>query len=440
MPSFFFDPFRARKGARAERLAISRRSGARLLGGGGLLLLTIHPGVSQDALRYSLAGQAAMEAHRLQPDAMPYTVKSGDFKLLMAPTAALEWNDNVNLVRDHAQQDFVFRPVLNLSMSYPLTDRNLLLLNLGAGYQQYFQHNELSTWYLASGSMLSFDMAVKDVLINFHDQFSYSRDAALEAAVAETSQFGNIFNDAGVRGTWDLNDLTLSLGYDHINFASPAAQFSSQDRATESLSSQAGLKFSPRITAGLEATAALTSYDKLVLNDNTSYSAGIYADWRPGSFLRIQPRIGYTITQFQHTSQSIQTADVNSWYADLTVNHAITDAITYSLSAGHEIRTGIGSDTIEDWYARPSVDWNIVQHLTLRTALTCEHGSTGTGNVQGNLMEVYDYAGFDITLGHEFTSRLYLALNFRVTIRGSSLPARQYEQNLASLQLTYTLK
>ena len=419
-------------GLRMLRLsAICRRSLATAV------ILTGQLCPAQEALRNSLAGDAAAAARRLQPDSMPYTVKSGDLKLLITPSLGLDWNDNINISTSDAQKDFVLHPLLQLSASYPLTQRNLLELNVGIGYQKYFHHDELSTWSLQSGSGLSFDISVKDFLINLHDRLSFSRDSATEAAVAGTAQFGLINNAAGVLITWDLEDVTFSLGYDHANYISPATQFQSQDRASELFTARVGLKLNPRLTIGVETTAAFTAYDQLVLNNNSSFSAGVYADWQPGSYFRFQPHAGYTVTQFQHTSRSIETTDLGSWYADLTVDHRITEGVSYLLSAGHEVRAGIQSDAVQDWYVRPSVDWKVVKNLSLQTFLTFEHGASGAGNVRGNLTETYDYIGGGLNLSHAITDRFSLALSYRRTIRSSSTSGRGYTQNVAGLQISY---
>jgi hypothetical protein len=220
---------------------------------------------------------------------------------------------------------------------------------------------------------------------------------------------------------------------------------------------RAGFKFNPQLTVGVEGTASFTTYDHAVLNDNQSYSAGLYADWNPGTYFHIQPRAGYTIYQFQHTSQSaqifdltpsgtpitapagesIQTSDLNSWYADLTVSHEASEAVSYSFSAGHEIRLGIESDVIEDWYIRPNIKWTIIKDLRLNTSLLYEHGNQGAGNVSGNLTETYDHYGGGLVISYPLMKMLMVSLNYRLTLRSSDIPDRGYAQNLVGLRFTY---
>jgi outer membrane protein assembly factor BamA len=392
---------------------------------------------AQEALRNSMAGDAAAEARTLQMQNQNYTFKNGDFMMLLAPSLNLAWNDNVNLSDTNAEDDFIVSPTLGITSSYPLTQRNLLQLNVTVGYNDYINHSYLSTWYLQSGSELSFDIYIKDFWINLHDQFSYVQDSSQNANVANTGSYGTFQNTAGLSGTWDLNDVTLALGYDHQNILSTSSQFDEINHDSEMFFARSGFKVHPKITVGLESTASFTTYDQEVLNDNAAYSIGVYADVRPDAFFRIQPRVGYTIYQFQHTSQSIQTSNLNSWYADLNITHQPTDFLSYSLDAGHEVSLGIQSDVTEDWYIRPSISWNIIRNLSLQTSFFYEYGSQGVGNILNNFTENYSWYGGRIGLGYPIAKRLTLGLSYQLTLRSSSIADRGYAQNVVGLQLTY---
>jgi hypothetical protein len=293
---------------------------------------------------------------------------------------------------------------------------------------------------------------IKDVWINFHDRMSASQDPAAEPALTGTARYGTFNNAAGLTTTWDLEDLILTLGYDHANYLSLTKQYSYLNRSSELPVARAGFQFDSRLTAGIEGSASYTTYDQNVLNDNQSYSGGLYADWKPGPYFDVQPRAGYVVYELQHTSrsipphfyfgipptvESIQTSDVNTWYADLTVSHQATRAISYGLSGGHEIRPGIESDLIEDSYFRPSVNWTIIRDMTLNTSLFYEHGSQGAGNVSGNLSETYDWYGGALALSYPVMKNLLVSLNYRLTFRSSDIAEQEYAQNVAGIKFSY---
>ena len=402
-----------------------------------LLPLTLAP--AQEALRNSLAGQAAVEGRHRELESRPYTVKSGDFRLLAMPSLGLDWNDNVNTSQTGSQSDFILRPMLQLNASYPLTAYNLLNVSIGLGYDKYFENDELSGFRLTTGSEVAFDIFIKDFRFDLHDRFQYTQDTASQGGVAGTGSYGSFENTVGLNTTWDLQDLTLTLSYDHQNSISSSDQFSYTDRATEFFVARAGLRLHPTLTAGLEGTVSFTVYDQHVLNDNTGYSAGVYADWQPGPYLHIQPRLGYTIYDFQQTSLVTPAEDLDAWYIDLMITHQPTDTVSYSLNLGHEIRLGIQSDAIEAWYLRPSITWNLMKDLTFGTTLFYEHGNEGQLVNSVNTSEIYDWYGGGLNLSHPLTKKLTLGLNYRLTFRSSNA-SQDYTQNLVGLMLTYQLQ
>jgi len=407
-----------------------------------LLLLAASLASAQDALRYSLAGDAAAEALRHQQESQPYTFKTRDFRLLVTPSLGLDWNDNINVSKIDPRQDFILKPMLRLNGSYPLTARNLLSLSVGVGYDQYFEHDDYSGIRLDTGSAIAFAIYVKDFRIDLHDRFQLRQDAAGQPGIAGTAagRYGFFENTAGLSANWDLQDVILTLGYDHQNYFSSSSQYQYTDRASELIVARGGFKVHPTVTAGVEATSSFTAYDQPVLNNNVAYSAGLYADWQPGHYVSVQPRFGYIVYDFDQTSRFIPAVNQTAWYADLTLTHALSDAVSYSLSAGRELALGTYGDTIEDWYIRPNVSLRIVRNLALNTYLSYEHGTQGLGYISGNLAETYDWLGWGLGLSYPIMKKLTVGLNYRLTLRTSNSPSREYAQNVVGLQLTYRLQ
>jgi outer membrane protein assembly factor BamA len=98
---------------------------------------------------------------------------------------------------------------------------------------------------------------------------------------------------------------------------------------------------------------------------------------------------------------------------------------------------GIQSDLIEETYFRPNMTWTITKDVTLNPSLFYTHGRQGVGNVSGNLSEVYDWYGGALVLSYPLMKKLVLSLNYRLTLRSSDVPARDYAQSIAGIKLSY---
>ena len=388
---------------------------------------------AQEALRYSLTGEAAAVQRGRQKEGQPYSLEAGDLKLLIRPSLDIAYNSNINLYENDAKSDGILRPMLQLNADYPITELNTLNVNVGVGYEFYFQHDEYSSLVLTPGSQLSFDIYIKDLWINIHDTFYYQQDPAIDPSVSGSERYGGFYNTAGLSGVWDLDDIVLSLGYDHYTFISSTSQYDYLDRGTELPVGRAGFRFSSAVTAGLEATGSFNRYDQSLLNNSTGFSVGGYADWQVGEYLKVTPHAGYAAYYFDQTSLSLQAQDQDAWYFGLGVAHRLNEKVSYTLNAGHELRLGIYSDLVDAWYVRPYVNLRVIKDVTLTLGAPYEHGQYKGGGQN----DKYDWFGGSVGLGYQLMEKLTTSLTYRFTIRDSSADDSSYTQNLVELRFSY---
>ncbi len=386
-----------------------------------------------------MAEQAPVAANSVQPEGQPYTFKSGDFRLVVSPTLNLSWNDNVFLTHSNREDDFIIQPAMGFNATYPLTDRNLLNLNLTAGYTFYCNHPDLDSFYLGSGSQLSLDVFVKDFHFNFHDSFSYTENGSAQPAVSDTGAYGTFQNTSGVLGTWDYGDVTATLSYDHQITEATSSQFAQTDASSELFASSLGLKVYPHVTLGGEATGTIMVYQQQALNNNNGWSVGVYGEWTPDAYFSVKPRVGYTVSYFQQTSQLVPASDQDSWYADLTITHQPTRVLTYSLSAGHELQSGVESDALEDYYARANLTWNIMKNVSIGTPISYEYGSQKGGQLSTAYGENFSYYNAGLNVSWSPMTRLTTSLSYQLTVRASDISTGEYAQNVIGLNLAYAL-
>lgn len=126
------------------------------------------------------------------------------------------------------------------------------------------------------------------------------------------------------------------------------------------------------------------------------------------------------------------------------MTHQVTDAISYSLDAGHRVSLGVQSDATSAWFFTPSATWDFRENWSVHVSLSYENGQQGAGSTvvthNSNLVsEDYSYYTGTVGFSHAITKRLDLACNYRLTTRSSTATAQQrgYTQNMVELQLTY---
>src|SRR5436305_10832730 len=231
---------------------------------------------AQDAIRPSLAGQAASEARQQDVSRIPYNLLLGPVRFRVGASVSGEYNDNVTYAETNEQDDFIVTPNLSLDMIWPITQLNTLRLDLGVGYSFYLDHSQYDTdtILIAPKSQIAFDIFVADFRINIHDRMQLQQDPIQEGALSNVVDYGRFENTGGISLLWDLNKLLLQIGYDHYNFVSTTSAFDYLDRNSEIVQGSAAFIVTPTITIGAEGNAVFTRYDQTGLNNNEDYSVG----------------------------------------------------------------------------------------------------------------------------------------------------------------------
>lgn len=434
-----------------------------------VLLLSAAPiARAQDAVRPSLAGEAAAEARRQSIDKIPYNLQLGPMKLRFSATLGFEYNDNVNLSEDASaflpspfgpilvttekQSDFIIRPQINVNALWPLTQLNTLRLDVGIGYAFYMDNSDYNTngLLVTPGSQLAFDIFVGDFRINIHDRFSVEQDPVAEATLSNVADYGRFQNSAGVSILWDLNAAVVTVGYDHYNFISTTDTFEYLDRAAEMVN--ASIAFTPNSTmsVGLEGAFVDTYYDQNVLNDSQTYSAGVFLETQVTSHVKFRVAGGYQNIDFDNTGLVNDPNDLDDYYANALLSHRVNSVLTHSIAAGHETQLGINSNYVVLNYVRHTANWNILYHTLLSTELFYEDaddsGGAGPLFIPGGggflfnpfvAEHIHRYGGA-LTLGYQLTQHVTLGFRYQYTHKDSDQLLRDYSQNRVSLDGTYS--
>ena len=423
---------------------------------------------AQDAIRPSLAGEAAAEARRQSIDKIPYNLQVGPIKFRFSATMGVEYNDNVNLAEDGSvvflsptgpilvttspQEDFILRPQINLDALWPITQLNTLRLDIGIGHAFYLDHSNYDTnsVLISPGSQLAFDIFVGDFRINLHDRFSLEQDPVAEVALSNVADYGRFQNTAGISVLWDLNQAVVTLGYDHYTFISTTTAFDYLDRNADIVSGTIGFTPSSNLTVGLEGSFVNTYYDQNVLNDSRTYSGGAFVEMQLTSYLKLRVAGGYQAIDFDNTGLVNDAHDLNDYYANALLSHRVNSVLTHNLSVGHETQLGVNSNYVKLNYVRHTSTWNIFYHTLFSTELFYEDAddSGGSGilfrpipgvpNINPFVAEHIHRYGGALSLGYQLTPHVTLGFRYQYTQKDSDQPLRDYRQNRVAIDGTYS--
>ena len=403
---------------------------------------------AQDAIRPSLAGEAAAEARRLSTDRIPYNLLAGPIRFRFSATAGVEYNDNINLADIRNEEDVIFRPQVNLNALWPITQLNTLRFDIGIGYGFYAENSDYNTnsVLLSPGSQLAFDVFVGDFRINFHDRFSLQQDPIDQATISNVVDFGRFENTIGVSVLWDLNKAVITAGYDHYTYISMTDRFEYLDRDAEIFMGTASFAVTSTTGVGIESSYVLTRYDQGRLNDSDGFTLGGFVETAITSYLKVRVAGGWQLMEFDSgfvlgeifpnlfQTQFRDQSDLDDFYVNLLISHRVNASFSHSIAAGREAQLGINSNYIELMYARHTATWNIINRTLLATELFYEEAEESGGFI---VEDVERYGGA-ISLGYQLTQHVTLGARYQYTLKDSNVRFRDYRQNRFSLDGTYS--
>jgi len=400
------------------------------------LLLLLSNLRAQEAVRPSLAGEAAAEARRQSIEQIPYNLLAGPVRFRFSITTGIEYNDNINLAEKNKQDDVIIRPQFNIDAIWPVTQLNTLRLDLGLGYAFYLNHSNANTnnVLIAPGSQLAFDIFIQDFRINLHDRFSLQQDPVAQLQLSNVVDYGRFENTAGISVLWDLNKAVLTFGYDHYTYISTTDTFSYLNRNAEELTFSAYFALTSTTGGGLESSAVYNYYDKGFLNDSVSYTVGPFVETQLTNYLRLRASAGYQLINFDSGGGVNDTSDSNNFYAYILLSHRLNAAITQTLAAGHESELGVNSNFVELNYVRHTATWAIINRVLLASELFYEDGDDSGGLFSEHIQR---YGGA-LTLAYQLTPHVTLGLRYQYTQKQSDQPLRDYKQNRVALDATYS--
>ena len=432
------------------------------------LLFSAGIGRAQDAVRPSLAGEAAAEARRQQIDKIPYNLQLGPMKFRFSATMGIEYNDNINLAEDGSylfpslptpilittepQGSIILRPQINVNALWPITQLNTFKIDLGLGYAFYLDHSSYNTnaILVSPGSQLAFDIFVGDFRINIHDRFSVQQDPISEISLSNVADYGRFENTVGVSVLWDLNQAVVTAGYDHYNFIALNDDFEYLDRNADIFSGSIGFTPSATMTVGLEGSVVDTYYDMNVLNDSWSYSAGLFLETQLSSNLKVRIAGGYQAIDFDNTGIVNDAHNLDDYYANLILSHRLNSVFSHNLAIGHESQLGVNSNYVRLNYVRHTSNWNLFYHTLFTTELFYEDAEDSGGmgilflpipgvpNINPFVAEHAHRYGGALSLGYQLTPHVTLGFRYQYTQKDSDQPLRDYRQNRVSIDGTYS--
>jgi hypothetical protein len=407
-----------------------------------LLVLLARPiattALAQEAVRMSMAGAEAAQAYEKAASTPGYyNLEVGPTFWRFAAGLGFQYNDNITLVQNGQEGDFIYSPSVSAHLLWPISDIQSLNITLGAGYSGYIEHSSDNRAYITPNSEVSFNIYTGDFRINLHDRFSISENSYQDPTVVGSGSYSQFQNILGIGVLWDLNKVAVNFGYDHASNLELSGGLGQPDQSSEILSASAGYTLKPGMVLGLEAGGALLNYS--AASTNTPYTSA--TEWNVGSFFQTQVTKylafkadgGYVVSSPQASGALPTARQFSGYYATVAITHRLNQFMQYGLSGGRNFSATLFGGPTDMYTANLSANWKIFPKVSLATSFLYNRG-TQEGVSGGGKFEQY---GPEISLSRTLTQKLSSGLTYHFLARGSDLPGQDYTLNTVSLNFTY---
>ncbi len=368
-----------------------------------------------------------------EPD---YNLRLGPFDVAFAVGLTGEWNDNVNLAPDDEKlDDFILRPFLQTDAVWRLSELNTLRLSLGLSYNYYLNNSEFSSdsVIITPTSAVAFSFFVGDFRITLSNAFSYQEDPLGLPTVSNSATYRRFENQAGIQLDYNLNEqVILTAGYTHYNLWVLDDEFKSLESAVDTVYFRPSIEVSPGVNVGLNTSASFTQFDDEARGDSQNYLVGPFLDYMLTEHTQIYLEVGWQHSEFDGSLAANDNDSLDSCYMRGEISNELNEAFSHRLALSYFAQPDFESNYIDLLRVDYGFDWKLTPYFSLRPVFFYERfESSAQGGEDGNRY------GFQIGFGYRITPSVSLAANYRLLLKDSNLPKRDYTQNAVTLTLSY---
>jgi hypothetical protein len=380
-----------------------------------------------------------------------YNFAIGPIRFALAAGIGVEWNDNITFAERHRKADFIVRPSLDIDATWPMSELHTLRFALGLGYAKYFNHSKFDAEGLlvSPDSQIELRFALGAFQFAVRDRFSYQEDPSDVPPLSNQAVYRRAENQIGMTATWEASEFfKLTGGYDHENLWTVDSEFSSEDRAVDTLFLRPTFQLVPHLSIGLKTAFSFITFDRGEREDGMSLMVGPVLEWKISEATKVVAEAGLQRLSFEGESsfdngffakldpdeRALFRDDDDSTgaYFRFEIANRSGDLFEQSLSASKTAEIGFGSNFYDLFHIEYNATYKGLRSTEIGPAIFYEFYKTS-----GGLDEEASRAGLLFSIRHHVTNALTLGLDYRFLWKDSNIENLSYYQNLIFVSVHY---
>jgi hypothetical protein len=374
----------------------------------------------------------------LTPEPARYNLKFGKLTARIRAAMQFEYSDNINLAATGSEWDLAFAPHGEVGFVYPITEAELLEVNIGLGYTWYLYHPAVSSINIDPKTRFDYRLRIiHPIELRLYDSINVITDPTsrpdLSGLGSRLVDFRILNNTLGALLNWQpTSKWRFSGGYSYGITRSLTEEFQTLDLDTHTFSAGAFYTVSPRLTVGLNGTYSFMNYSTNFSNNAQSYTIGPMAVFRPTEFISLTAAAGYSEMHFSQNGLIGDTSQGNgSLAAQVSVQHKFNRLISHDLTLSNGRTLGLDSNFNENFVAQYGVSARVTGSLTLRSSFSFSN-VRGSGLLGENAQQYLFYIGTGLRLTRLWST----GIGYTFVLKNSDFASRDYLQNRLTLDIS----
>lgn len=370
-----------------------------------------------------------------------YGHRLGKVQMHYGASLASSFTDNRNLTSANQESDLGVTARVNVGGLYDINERQKLQIDLGIGYSWWLESNARDGLSIAPSTHIDYFFNLGDVRISLANNSSTSASAVDRYEYAggdgtggnQDLAFMQFVNNTSVGAQWAVNRVMMVNGsYSFGVTQSLNDQFQDLNSFNHSFALNPTWRVTTPLSLGVFGNYSMTTYQEQIQNDGQSVSAGGSASWNPTDYLNIDLRVGWMHSFFDRTGTIQDDSEYNGPTYSLSVRHQINKLLTHQVTSSLGANAGYQSNFTDSM----NVSYQLMARLRRFTPVLnfsyARFSQSGTNGEDGDLYRL------GLSTGYQLLRQLNLGLTYGLNFRDSDIAAREYTENTASINLTYT--
>ena len=342
------------------------------------------------------------------------------------------------------RRDIIFRPGLDMTGMWRLTEINTLEWTFGIAYDRYLKNGDLNSGRnfisLSPDSEVSFTILIDNITIEVIDKFSYDIDATDAVAVnssggedTSVSTFERFTNELAVNTNWNMNHLVMDLELSQLDVKPRSERFKHIERTQRTALLRGTMILTRAFIVGAFVSFSTNEYATNFQNGSSSIAMGPSFQYQYSPLLIFAFDGSYSVSSFDNNGNNQDSSEPKSIGLNFRVKHRWSRSYNHALALSRSSSFGFVSNTTTTNRIAYLWTWKAFKWSDIDGDFSYSRKSDSGG---ANPEKFDRYSG-KVGIGYTINKQTGMKLTYDYSKKNSNIEGRSFPRHRVSFRIDY---